>query len=114
MQRTFAIMATAINTTNRFHNISPEMLADMIGQLDREAKAAMSALEEAKDAFKFRGLLIAAGEAFSVQVQKTIRQTLDTAAVKAEMGQQWFDDHSRLGEVTSLRIAASAAEAIAA
>jgi hypothetical protein len=107
-------MATALNTTNRFHNASPEMLADMIGQLDREAKAATAALDAAKDAFKARGLLIAAGEAFSVQVQKTIRQTLDTTAVKAEMGQAWFDDHSRLGEVTSLRIAASVPQSIAA
>jgi hypothetical protein len=107
-------MATALNITNRFHNVSPEMLADLIGQLDREAKAATAALDAAKDAFKARSLLIAAGEAFSVQVQKTIRQTLDTSAVKAAMGRQWFDDHSRLGEVTSLRIAVSAPQSIAA
>lgn len=103
-------MATALNTTSapRFHNLSPAMLADLIGDLDRKAKAASAELDAAKDAFKARGLLIAEGETFSVMAQKSIRQTLDTAKVKADMGQQWFDDHSRLGEVVTLRIAATA------
>jgi hypothetical protein len=108
-------MATATNTTNnRFHNLSPAMLADLIGKMDREAKAAMADLDAAKDAFKARGLLIAEGDTHSVMVQKSVRQTLDTSAVKAEMGQVWFDDHSKLGEVVTLRIAASAPQAIAA
>ena len=102
-------MATQLNTTNRFHNVSPEILADLIGDLDRKAKDASAELEAAKDAFKARGLLIASGDRHSVIVQKSIRQTLDTAAVKAEMGQTWFDDHSKLGEVVSLRISAAAA-----
>lgn len=103
-------MATSLITTpvSRFHNLSPAMLADLIGRLDREAKSANAELEAAKDAFKARGLLIAEGEAFSVIAQKSIRQTLDTAKVKAAMGQQWFDDHSRLGEVVTLRIGATA------
>ncbi len=109
-------MAIATNTTtaNRFHNLSPSMLADLIGKLDREAKNATAELDAAKDAFKARGLLIAEGETHSVMLQKSIRQTLDTAKVKAEMGQTWFDDHSRLGEVVSLRISAAAPAAIAA
>ena len=87
-------------------------MADLIGQLDKQAKAATAELEVAKDAFKASGLLIAEGETHSVKLQKSIRQTLDTAKVKAEMGQQWFDDNSRLGEVVTLRI--SAAHALAA
>ena len=108
-------MANHLNTTtvSRFHNLSPGMFADLIGNLDRKAKAATAELEAAKDAFKANGLLIAEGEAFSVMVQKTIRQSLDTAKVKADMGQGWFDDHSRLSELVSLRIAATA-QAIAA
>ena len=109
-------MATQINTTNtnRFHNLSPAMLADLIGQLDRKAKDADNELDAAKDAFKARGLLIAQGDAFAVSLQKSIRQTLDTAIVKSEMGQPWFDDHSKLSEVTTLRIAASAPQPVAA
>jgi hypothetical protein len=39
-------------------------------------------------------------------LQKTIRATLDTATVKTEMGQSWYDDHCKLAEVSTLRIAA--------
>jgi hypothetical protein len=109
-------MATQLNNTNsnRFHNLSPAMLADLIGDLDRKAKSATSELDAAKDAFKARGLLIAEGETHSVMLQKSIRQTLDTAKVKAAMGQAWFDDNSRLAEVITLRIAAAQSVAIAA
>ncbi|MFT3986293.1 hypothetical protein [Aestuariivirga sp.] len=101
-------MATINSTTtpSRFHNLSPTMLADLIGELDRKAKAATAELDAAKDAFKARGILIAEGDAFAVMMQKSIRQTLDTTAVKAAMGQEWVDDHSKLAEVTSLRITA--------
>ena len=74
-------MAATINTTNanRFHNLSPAILADLIGQLDKQAKAATAELDAPKTAFKDCGLLIEEGEAFSMMVQKSIRQTLDTA-----------------------------------
>ena len=109
-------MATQINTTisNRFHNLSSAMLADLIGQLDRQAKAANSELEADKSAFKDRGLLIAEGEAFSVMVQKSIRATLDNAAVKSELGQSWYDDHCKLAEISTIRIAAAKPVAVAA
>ena len=109
-------MATQTNTTNqnRFHNLSPAMLADLIGQLDRKTKDATSELDAAKDAFKARGVLIAEGEAFSVMIQKSIRATLDNAAVKAELGQSWYDDHCKLAEISTLRIAASKPAAVAA
>lgn len=60
------------------------------------------------------GVLIAEGTAFSVMVQKFIRATLDNAAVKAELGQSWYDDHCKLVEVSTLRIAASKPVAVAA
>src|SRR5258708_30404320 len=102
-------MAAAINTTlpSRFHNLSPSMLADLIGELDRKSKDAEADLKAAKDAFKARGLTTAQGEAFAVMQTASIRQTLDTTAVKAEMGRQWFDDHSKLAEVVTLRITAT-------
>ena len=102
-------MATAISNTtaSRFHNLSPAMLADLIGQLDKQAKAASAELDAAKDAFKARGLLVAEGDTFAIVLQKTIRATLDTTIVKAEMGQPWYDDHCKLAEVSSLRISAA-------
>ena len=109
-------MATQLNSTipNRFHNLSPAMLADLIGELDRKAKDAGNELEAAKTAFKARGLLIAEGHTHAVMVQKTIRATLDNAAVKSELGQSWYDDHCKLAEVSTLRIAASKPAAVAA
>ena len=109
-------MATQIITTNanRFHNLSPAMLADLIGQLDRKAKDANNELEVAKDAFKGRGLLIAEGETYAIVLQKTIRASLDTTTVKSEMGQPCYDDHCKLAEVASLRISAAKPAAVAA
>ena len=109
-------MATAVSitTASRFHNLSPAMLADLIGQLDKQAKSASAELDIAKEAFKARGLLVAEGDAFAIVLQKTIRATLDTANVKAEMGQPWYDDHCKLAEVSSLRISAAKPAAIAA
>lgn len=109
-------MADQLNTTiqNRFHNLSPAMLADLIGDLDRKAKTATAELETAKDTFKARGLLVAEGDAFAIVLQKTIRATLDTATVKAKMGQAWFDDHCKLTEVSSLRVSAAKPASIAA
>ncbi len=108
-------MATQINSTipNRFHNLSPAMLADLIGDLDRKAKDASNELEAAKTAFKALGLLIAEGQSHSVMVQKSIRATLDNAAVKSELGQSWYDDHCKLAEATTLRIAATRPVAVA-
>ena len=109
-------MATSINSTNlnRFHNLSPALLADLIGQLDKQAKSATTELDAAKDAFKARGLLVAEGETYAIVLQKTIRASLDTATVKSEMGQSWYDDHCKLTEVSTLRIAASKPAAVAA
>lgn len=37
---------------NRFHNLSREMLADLFGQLDKQAKAANAEMVAAMGAFK--------------------------------------------------------------
>lgn len=109
-------MATQLNTTipGKLHNLSPSMLADLIGELDRKAKDADAELKAAKDALKARGLVSATGDRFTVQVANSIRDTLDTTAVKTELGQVWFDDHCKLAEVSTIRIAAIPANAVAA
>ena len=97
------------------HNISNAALADMIGDMDCRAKALEAQLKVAKDALKARGVDRAEGQRFTVTISASIRQTLDSAAVKAEMGQTWFDDRSRLAEVITTRISVNkAALAIAA
>jgi hypothetical protein len=109
-------MATSQITTpaTRFHNLSPSMLADIIGELDRKAKDAETELKAAKEALKARGVVSATGARFTVQLKSSIRQSLDIDRVKAAMGQVWFDDHSKLAEVVTVRIAAVKAPALAA
>ena len=89
---------------DRFHNIPNPMLADMIGDLDCQQKALEAELKSAKDALKARGMDRAEGQRFTVSFSASIRQTLDSAAVKAAMGQVWFDDHSKLAEIVTTRV----------
>jgi hypothetical protein len=86
-------MATLISTTNpdRFHNMPAVMLADLIGDLDCQSKAIEAELKATKDALKARGQASVAGNRFAITFTSSIRQTLDSAAVKAAMGQAWMD-----------------------
>jgi hypothetical protein len=101
-------MATLTLTTNpdRFHNMPAIMLANLIGDLDCQSKAIEVELKAAKDALKARGQASVTGNRFAITFTSSIRQTLDTAAVKAAMGQTWFDDHSKLAEVITTRVIA--------
>jgi hypothetical protein len=92
--------------TDRFHNIPKTILADIIGDLDCQSKAIEAELKAAKDALKARGQASVTGNRFAITFTASIRQTLDSAAVKAAMGQTWFDDHSRLAEVITTRVIA--------
>ena len=101
--------------TDRFHNIPNTMLADMIGELDCQSKAIEAELKSAKDTLKSRNVDRAEGVRFTVSFSASIRQTLDSAAVKVAMGQKWFDDHSKLAEIVTTRVSVNkAALAVAA
>ena len=104
-------MATLIPTTipGRFHNMPVHMLTDMIGDLDCQQKALEAELKAAKDALKSRNVDRAEGVRLTVSFSASIRQTLDSAAVKAAMGQTWFDDHSKLAEVLTTRVSVNKA-----
>jgi hypothetical protein len=71
-----------------------------------------AALEEKlaamKAEFKAAGVNKVEGEMFVISQSTDIRQTLVTASVLENMGQKWFDDHSRLSEVTTVRVKAKA------
>jgi hypothetical protein len=82
-------MAQATQHHTRFHNLSNEALADAIGQADAVLKGAEAECKALKDEFKTRGLLTAAGEHFTVTRSDQISSRLDTAAVKAFLGDAW-------------------------
>lgn len=83
-------------------------LADEIGRLDAMKKALEEKLTALKAEFKAAGVDKVEGEMFVITQKVDIRQTLVTASVLDEMGQKWFDDHSRLTEVTTVRVKAKA------
>lgn len=79
-------------------------LADQIGQLDAQIKALTEQLEALKEQAKASGLNEIEGRIFKVSIGKSIRSSLDTKAVKEELGQKWYDDHCKLAEVTTIRV----------
>jgi hypothetical protein len=81
-------MAQAVHayTTSKFHNLSNEALADAIGSADLALKAHEAECKALKEEFKARGLLTAAGEHFTVTRSDQVSSRLDTAAVKAFLG----------------------------
>lgn len=80
------------------------LLADQIGQLDAQIKVLTEQLETLKKQAKDSGLEEIVGQVFVVSVGNSIRASLDTAKVKKELGQQWYDDHCKLAEVTTVRV----------
>lgn len=84
--------------------ISHAALADQIGALDAQIKALTEELSALKERAKATGKDALDGQLFKVTISKDIRSSLDTASVKKELGQSWYDDHCKLAEVTTLRI----------
>lgn len=81
-------------------------LADQIGQLDAQIKAMTKQLNALKDQAKASGLDMIEGQVFVVTISTDIKATLETDKVRKELGQQWYDDHCKLQEVTTLRVKA--------
>lgn len=79
-------------------------IADQIGQLDAQIKALTERLNTLKAEAKATGFDEIVGTVFVVSISKDIKATLETAKVRAEMGQQWYDDHCKLSEVSTLRV----------
>jgi hypothetical protein len=81
--------AVEAHTTSRFHNLSNEALADELGHADALLKGAEAECKAFKDEFKRRSLSTVAGEQFTVTASEQISGRLDTAAVKAHLGDTW-------------------------
>jgi regulator of replication initiation timing len=79
-------------------------LADKIGQLTAQIEVLTKELDALKTEAKNSGLDEIVGQVFVVTVGNSVRASLDTAKVKKELGQQWYDDHCKLAEVTTVRV----------
>jgi hypothetical protein len=74
---------------SRFHNVSDEALADLLGQADAVLKGAEAECKLLKDEFKRRGLVEVAGDHFTVTATEQIAGRLDSKAVKEYLGESY-------------------------
>ena len=94
--------ATAI--ISPFHNLPIGELVDQLGGL----KAAIADLEKRQKALRDELLARAVeqveGAQFGATITQSVRWTLDTKAVKVEMGEGWYDRHCRQSMVTTVNV----------
>ena len=96
--------ATAI--VSQFHNIPAGDLADQLVAL-KALIADLEAREKAlRDELVRRGESAIEGALFRATVAEAVRWTLDTKAVKAQMGAAWYDAHCRQAMVTTVAVKA--------
>src|ERR1700687_3080717 len=104
--------ATAnIVSVSPYHNHSTGDLADELGRLAFE----IAELEGRRKAFREemirRGVAEAEGAAFRATVSDAVRWTIDSAKVRAEMGESWWDARCRQSLVTTVAVKALVASA---
>lgn len=101
-------MAKTKFTPPNLSNATLPFLIDEAGKLRDEIKELEPALEFYKQAIKSRmkkdGLGAKAGDKYLATLTVADRVSLDTAAIKAEMGEDWCADRSRVTPVTTLKI----------
>ena len=93
-----------IASVNPLHNLSPGKLVDQLGALKAEI-AGLAVREQAlRDELLRRGVAAVEGALFCAAITNAVRWTLDTKAVKAEMGFAWWDRPCRQSLVTTVTV----------
>ena len=97
-------MPMAVSILSPFHNLP---IADVVDQLGcvRAQIADIETREKAlRDELLRRGVSEATGTLYDATVAASVRWTLDTKAVKAELGTDWYDAHCRQSMVTTVAV----------
>jgi hypothetical protein len=106
--------ATGHFITNPLHNLPLPAVVDELGGL----KAQIAELETREKALRAelirRGTAAVEGAAYSATITEAVRWTLDSKAVRAEMGDGWWTARCRQGVVTTVTVAPRAATPMAA
>src|SRR5580704_9368529 len=101
-------MPKATANISQFHNLPVGEIVDQLGGL----KAAIADLEKRQKALRDellkRCVIEAEGAQYAAAVTQAVRWTLDTKAVRSEMGDAWFDRRCRQSLVTTVTVAARA------
>jgi len=97
-------MPKATSIISPFHNLPVGQIVDQLGGV----KAAIADLEKRekglRDELLARSVEQVEGASFGATVTQSVRWTLDTKAVKAEMGEPWYDQNCRQSTVTTVHI----------
>ena len=96
-----------------YHNLPAGDLADQLGTLKAEIAVLEDREKTLRDELIRRGVGECHGAAFGASITEGIRWTLNTQAVKAEMGLPWYDAHCRQSSVTTVSVKPLAAVAAA-
>jgi hypothetical protein len=96
-----------------YHNFPAGDLADQLGAVKAEIAALEDREKSLRDELISRGVSECQGAAFGASVTQAVRWTLNTQAVKAEMGLPWYDAHCRQSSVTTVSVKPLAAVAAA-
>jgi hypothetical protein len=97
-------MPKAISILSQFHNLSAGDLVDQLGALKAEIADLETREKALRDELLRRGEPAIDGAAYIATISEAVRWTLNTAAVKAEMGAVWYDAHCRQSLVTTVAV----------
>jgi hypothetical protein len=100
-----------------YHNLPAGDLADQLGAVKAEIAVLEAREKTLRDELIRRGVSECRGAAFGASITEGIRWTLNTQAVKSEMGLAWYDARCRQQSITTVSIkplAAVAAQRVAA
>ena len=89
-----------------FHNLPAGDLADRLGALKAEIADLEGREKALRDELIRRGVPEVEGALFRVTVAEAVRWTLDSKAVKAEMGAAWYDARCKQSLVTTVAVKA--------
>ena len=93
-----------IASVNPLRNLPANLLADQLGALKAESAALEGREKTLREELLRRGVTEAEGARFSATITQAVRWTLDTKAVKAEMGAPWWDARCRQSLVTTVAV----------
>jgi hypothetical protein len=93
-----------IASVNPLRNLSANALVDQLGAVKAEIAAFEGREKALRDELLRRGLTEAEGAMFSAAITQAVRWTLDTKAVKVEMGATWWDARCRQTLVTTVAV----------
>jgi hypothetical protein len=89
-----------------FHNLSAGDLVDRLGVLKAELGGLQAQEKALRDELIRRGSSSLNGAIYSATITEAVRWTLDTGAVRAKMGTDWYDAHCRQSVVTTVAVKA--------